>query len=225
LACTLPAELRKIVEKYSECNKHPIEPTGQRRPQRYIGRIKYGKGAGKTFRSCEDGLKDGMHRAGARFLGYGVHRNVFAFSPSGNDDDDCVVKVARDIEKGAEANLTELRAWKSIPRSVKPFFARTDDADPKGLWITQERAETFTRSPNGIRESYEVGEDIKWALEGEGMHCRDLHPDNVGHVGDRPVIVDYGLGLKGCGLLSAQEALSARRRERVKIPPGQQRLG
>lgn len=128
-----------------------------------------------------------MKSAGFSYLGFGVTRHVFGFKNNGHE---CVIKIANNSDT-RYANMMEVATWYSVPEDMRKFFVPIDAAEEKGWWITEPKVEMADE-----RERFEALEDLRDGLLDHGWECLDLHEDNVDYYQGRPVILNYGFGLK-----------------------------
>jgi len=132
-----------------------------------------------------------MESSGFEKIGKGLTRLIYEFK----DDKgcDCVVKVAKskDLEF-REANYREVEVMNEVPDDIRDFFLPLGAADEQSWWVTQPKAET----PEDYELRYELSDELESKLKDKGWRCLDLYADNVGLYAGKPVILDYGRGLK-----------------------------
>lgn len=97
----------------------------------------------------------------------------------------CVIKVARH-ENGAAANKAEMQTWETVVgtgmKGMMNLFAPISEGDVDGLYLVQARA---SPDPTALTK-------VKTELRKVGIVCGDVHDGNVGYIGKRPVVFDYG---------------------------------
>jgi len=130
-----------------------------------------------------------MEGAGFKKIGNGLTRLAYEFK----DDKgcDCVVKIAKS-KKSREANYNEVAVMIDAPDDIRDLFLPLGAADEDAWWVTQPKATI----PEDYELRYELAKDLESKLEDKGWRCLDLYGSNVGLYTDKPVILDYGRGLK-----------------------------
>jgi len=132
-----------------------------------------------------------MESAGFKKIGKGLTRLIYEFK----DDKgcDCVVKIAKskDLEF-REPNYREVEVMNEVPDDIRDFFLPLGAVDEQSWWVTQPKAEI----PEDYELRYELADELESKLKDKGWRCLDLHGNNVGLYVDKPVILDYGRGLK-----------------------------
>lgn len=139
-----------------------------------------------NINECENQINAAVRKFGMSYLDKGVDRIVYGIG-------DCVVKFARH-SAGRDANLYEAIHYKELPNDIKDFFIPVTDHHPEFYWNMSPKAIVLPHL------SYEEAEDISYQILRElnrrGYDCIDLHPHNVGKIDDKPVIVNYGFGVR-----------------------------
>jgi len=132
-----------------------------------------------------------MESVGFKKIGRGLTRLAYEFK----DDKgcDCVVKIAKskDLEF-REANYREVEVMNEIPDDIRDLFLPLGAADEQSWWVTQPKA-SF---PENYEQRYEFADELESKLKDKGWRCLDLHGSNIGLYAGKPVILDYGRGLK-----------------------------
>lgn len=125
-----------------------------------------------------------LGRLGFPYLGKGLSRTVNAL------DDSRVLKIA--LEGGKICNKREAAFSKAYPQL--PLAHVLDCAD-NGLWLIAQRArarsdltaEVIGNIARSFSRGVPLGEDTE-----DKIYIDDIHGNNVGLIGDTPVIIDYG---------------------------------
>jgi mRNA-degrading endonuclease RelE of RelBE toxin-antitoxin system len=132
-----------------------------------------------------------MESAGFKKIGSGSYRLAYEFK----DDKgcDCVVKVAKSKSiEFREPNYKEVEVMNEIPDDIRDFFLPIGASDEQSWWVTQPKASI----PESYARRWELVAELESKLKEKGWRCLDLHDDNVGLYANKPVILDYGRGLK-----------------------------
>lgn len=158
-----------------------------------------------------------LKKARAYFIKEGVHRRGYRFT--GSRGTKCVIKLpAKEFTIGA--NITEIESWKKFPEKARKHFVEVSDFDKNGDWITQPKVITLRQL--GIK--YSIISDFQNEIEDDGIHCSDIHSQNVG-VYDKNKrkkintsmikILDYGFGVCYLGKkLSSKDTIDTKRKDR-----------
>lgn len=107
--------------------------------------------------------------------------------------DDKVLKIAYN-EKGIYQNHTEYDFYNSLPNYYRRYFAKVYSECQFGHWVIQKKVKTLRRGNSFFaRMSYHniPVYQIKAHLDSFSIHPGDL--DQVGLIGTRMVMFDYGL--------------------------------
>lgn len=158
-----------------------------------------------------------MKKARAFYIGEGVHRRGYRFI--GQKGTRCVIKLPIE-EYTRGANITEIKTWKELPK--KKYFVEVSDFAKNGDWITQPKVITLREL--GIDSEDDIVDEFQGKIEGDGIHCSDLHSKNLG-VYDKNKrkrittsmikILDYGFGVCYMGKkLSSKIDIDTKREER-----------
>jgi len=107
--------------------------------------------------------------------------------------EDKVLKIAYN-EKGVCQNTTEYDFYNSLPNYYRRYFAKIYSECPNGHWVVQRRVKTLRRGESFFeRTKYNnlPVEQIRKHLNSFSIQENDL--DQVGLIGTRMVMFDYGL--------------------------------
>jgi hypothetical protein len=141
-----------------------------------------------------------MESSGLKYIGQGVSRLAFRYNQDGCD---CVVKIAKS-NLASYQNDQEIKTWKNLEDRVRDLFVPIQYWDEKEkMWVVQSKAVTGDELSEG--EKKEIMNKLIDEMEERDIRCRDIHTDNVGLFQEKPVMVNYGLGLVGCKVEKEKE--------------------
>lgn len=171
------AKVKKLTEFQNGCKLKFTPQLQQALKEQDECRMKFPNG-------CPRGLERGiMAEGGAEFVGAGISRSAYSF-------DGCIVKVPH-TNDGLIDNKTEAETYKALPDAVKDHFAPVEDVDPDGRWVIMPFVERATKRGRDI-----LAEALRQDIEKKGVRCTDIRGENVGRLEGRPVVFDYGFGVK-----------------------------
>ncbi|GEM_PF-1501019 len=139
---------------------------------------------------CQKEVKAFEKKFNAEHVGRGVSRAVYAI-------DDCVVKFAID-SYSTISNKREYETYNNLPEKIKELFIPVTDHHEEFYWNMSPKAKVFHIREEEYYKAEEILKQIAKELEEKGYECKDLHEGNVGLLNDKPIIVNYGFGVKEC---------------------------
>ena len=120
-----------------------------------------------------------MRKAGAFFLGSGIHRNGYKFR--GSRGSSCVIKIPV-MESTKPANISEIEGWqkvKILPKNARKYLLEVTDFEKTGDWVTQPEVITLKKLGYGS----DIVRDFEEELQEKGfcdLGTMDIHRNNVG---------------------------------------------
>jgi hypothetical protein len=138
-------------------------------------------------------IDEGLERMGLESLGSGKTRVVVfpkeEWMKAGSASD-CVVKVQWD--RHYRQNWQEVEIWTNANGSqASVLLPILDWEEATRNWILVPRAETAWEMT--AKERNEMLSEIKSEARNQGIKTSDLRLDNVGMIGNKAVIIDYGV--------------------------------
>jgi hypothetical protein len=124
--------------------------------------------------------------AGFTKVASGSSRDVYAFR-----DDKYVVK----IERGEpEQNAIESKVFREANSDLRGMLVPIVERDSHDRWIVQPKVETAEtmQTPKLYRTFNTLNESLKT----KGISVPDFNPKNIGLLGNKPVLTDYGFDIK-----------------------------
>lgn len=124
-----------------------------------------------------------------KYLGAGIHRCAMKFKAGG------IVKFAFNSDYAIAANKYEVATYALADEGVKKYFMPVIAHSPNYWWIVVPEARTSRNDSLDYDRLKRIGDNLERKLESMGASCTDLHEGNVGLLGNKQVIIDYGFGV------------------------------
>ena len=124
---------------------------------------------------------------GFSLVEWGGHRYVYEYAKK------CIVKIAIPGDK-SDHNQTEVETYQEASPKIKKILAPVTDYAPDYSWITMPKAKT-TKTGLSDMEAYFIYTDLNKEIQSQGFMCWDIDKRQIGKIGKKPVVVDYGFGI------------------------------
>ena len=134
---------------------------------------------------------------GFSLVDWGGHRYVYQY-------DNCIVKITQPGDK-TDHNQIEAETYKEASPKLKKKLAPVLDHAPDYSWLVMPKAETIKTGLSDIA-AHIICKELNHEVQAQGFMCWDIDPRQVGRIGKKPVIVDYGFGI-GCPIGSERRAV------------------
>ena len=116
-------------------------------------------------------------RPNAKWLGAGIYRDVYEI------DGDKVLKIG-----SKDCNAREAMAWEFASEECRKYLCPVEEVADDYSWIIMQKADI----PDDEGEKNQLSGTMNEQTSVAGMNIGDIHRNNVGYIGDDPVVIDYG---------------------------------
>jgi len=125
---------------------------------------------------------------GFSLVDWGGHRYVYEY-------DNCIVKITQPGDK-TDHNQTEAETYKGADPILKEILAPVLAHAPDYSWLVMPKVETTKTGLSDIA-AHIILKELNSEIGKLGYMCWDMDPRQIGRIGKKSVIVDYGFGA-GC---------------------------
>lgn len=124
-------------------------------------------------------------------IDWGGHRYIYAIKGK-----PIVVKITVTQDRNNYHNQDEFETYASAPPELKKLLAPCYDHSPDYTWITMKKVKTDKTGLAPLAAGVALL-DLKAELKKDGRNyvVHDLESRQIGKIGDRPVLIDYGFGV------------------------------
>ncbi len=122
---------------------------------------------------------------------FGGHRYVYSVKGK-----PIVVKITVTQDRNNYHNKDEFETYASAPPELKKLLAPCYDHSPDYTWITMKKVKTDKTGLAPLAAGVALL-DLKAELKKDGRNfvVHDLESRQVGMIGEKPVLIDYGFGV------------------------------
>lgn len=148
----------------------------------------------ESFQESElstDEFKELLKPINGYYIGDGISRIGFGIGKK------YVLKIAKSMH-GIHQNTVEIKNYqriKKLSEEKRKYFVPLLAWDKKNnVWIVVPKAKVV-HSGLTSGKAWEIERQVSEDLAKLGIHLEDLHDENVGLLGEQPVVIDYGLSM------------------------------